>query len=82
MTLNETIELLIDLNARAPNRETGTYPVGLYIETKQYEWYLTKFGINSAEVVLNTLKAYGLDTVESSSSKVPIILECFESQSL
>eukprot|EP00356_Strombidium_inclinatum_P003810 CAMPEP_0170494128 /NCGR_PEP_ID=MMETSP0208-20121228/14464_1 /TAXON_ID=197538 /ORGANISM="Strombidium inclinatum, Strain S3" /LENGTH=314 /DNA_ID=CAMNT_0010770137 /DNA_START=127 /DNA_END=1068 /DNA_ORIENTATION=+ len=81
-TLNETIEQLLDLNAKNPNRKTGTFPVGLYIETKMYEFYRQNYGVNSADLVLDTLKAYGLGTAAEAQAKLPIILECFESQSL
>lgn len=81
MTLNETIELMFDLNKNHPKKDRQ-FPIGLYIETKMYEFYLKNYGINSAQKVFDVLKAYGLETVEKSQNKIPIILECFEYESL
>ena len=80
VTLDEAIELLLFLNAKYP-RHGRKYPVGLYIETKMYNFYKER-GIDSAEKVIGTLQKYGLDSVEKSKDRIPIILECFEKESL
>ena len=56
--------------------------VGLYIETKMYNFYLNTFGKDIAVELYNVLKKYDLETVEKSSKKLPIIIECFEKESL
>lgn len=47
-----------------------------------YEFYLTNFGINSAEMLYNALKNYSLETVDKCKDKLPIVIECFEPESL
>jgi len=55
--------------------------VGLYIETKMYAFYKSR-GLDIAEMLFNVLKKYDLETVEKSNAKLPIIVECFEKDSL
>ncbi len=81
MTLEETIELLLDLNANQPRKDINQ-KVGLYIETKMYNFYLSNRSHNIADMLFETLKKYDLETVEKSSKKLPIIIECFEKESL
>jgi glycerophosphoryl diester phosphodiesterase len=73
---------MFDLQKQHPNATGRQYPIGLYIETKQYGFYKENYGIDIAEKVFENLKAYGLETVEKSEQKIPIILECFELESL
>ena len=80
MTLDETVELMFKMNKEHPH-VGRKYPVGLYIETKMYNFYKDR-GFDSAEMVINTLKKHGLDSVEKSTNTIPIILECFEKESL
>ena len=80
MTLEDTIELLLSLNANFPKKDRE-HKVGLYIETKMYNFYKQR-GIDHAEVLFNVLKKYDIETVEKASKKLPIIIECFESESL
>lgn len=80
MTLEEIIEMMLDLQKTQPKNRN--YPIGLYIETKMYMFYLEKFGIDSAEKLYEILKKYDLETIEKSQNKLPIIVECFEHQSL
>ena len=47
-----------------------------------YNFYKKNYGIDSAEMVINVLKSYGLDTVDGCKDRLPIILECFEEESL
>ena len=81
LTLEETIEMLLNMNANHPRTDIGE-KVGLYIETKMFNFYKNVHGIDIAEQVFNTLKKYGLETIEKSSVKLPIIIECFEKESL
>ena len=81
LTLEETIEMLLNMNANHPRTDIGE-KVGLYIETKIFNFYKNVHGIDIAEQVFNTLKKYGLETIEKSSVKLPIIIECFEKESL
>lgn len=80
-TLDETIELLLTLNQDFPqtNRDMK---VGLYIETKMYNFYKQERGVDIAELLYENLKKFDLETVEKSSKKLPIIFECFERESL
>lgn len=43
MTLEETIELMLNMNANFPRKDLGE-KVGLYIETKMYNFYLNQYG--------------------------------------
>ena len=47
-----------------------------------YNFYKSNFGIEFADVLYNILKKYDLETVEKSKDKLPIIIECFEMESL
>lgn len=80
LTLNETIELMQTMQIKMPDNRD--YPIGLYIETKQYNWYLDTYGLDSAQMLHDHLSTYSLDTVEKCTSTIPIIVECFESASL
>jgi len=48
---------------------------GLYIEIKEYPWYLETYGINLAQALFETLKKYGLETVKKATEAgIPIII--------
>ena len=47
-----------------------------------FNFYNKTYGIDLAGQVFNTLKHYGIETVEKASAKLPIIMECFEKESL
>jgi hypothetical protein len=81
LTLEDTIEMLLELNQNFPRGDISQ-KVGLYIETKMYSFYKHNFGIEFADVLYNVLKKYDLETVAKSSAKLPIIIECFEMESL
>jgi len=81
MTLEETIDLMLELNRDFP-RSDRTHPVGLYIETKMYNYYLKEHGVDTAEELYNVLKSYDLETIEKCKDVLPIIVECFELDSL
>ena len=53
------------------------HPIGLYIEPKFRKFYLN-YDIDIAELMFNTLKAYGLETVNKSMNTIPIVIESFE----
>ena len=80
MTLEETIELMFDLQKSLPKERE--YPIGLYIETKMYKFYVENYGIDPAEKLYEVLKKYDLETIEKSQNTLPIIVECFEHESL
>ena len=80
MILDETIALMLDLNKNQPLERK--FPMGLYIETKQYDFYKTNYGIDSAQLLFNKLKEYSLETIDRSKNILPIIVECFELPSL
>jgi glycerophosphoryl diester phosphodiesterase len=56
--------------------------IGLYIETKMFNFYKHARNINIAELLYKNLEKYGLETVEKANAKLPIIVECFEKESL
>ena len=47
-----------------------------------YEFYKKTYNIEFADVLFEVLKKYDLETVAKSSEKLPIIIECFEMESL
>jgi len=47
----------------------------LYIEIKEYPWYLETYGMNLAKALFETLKKYGLETVEKATAAgIPVII--------
>jgi glycerophosphoryl diester phosphodiesterase len=56
--------------------------VGLYIETKMYNFYKDDRDKDIAQMLFDVLKKYDIETVEKSNAKLPIIIECFEPESL
>jgi len=81
LTLEDTIEMLLNLNENFPRKDLDM-KVGLYIETKMFNFYKNVHGQDIAEMVYDTLKKYDLETVEKSNKKLPIIIECFEKEAL
>eukprot|EP00347_Sterkiella_histriomuscorum_P008381 403345315 len=81
MTLEETIELMLELNANQPRKDLEMI-VGLYIETKMYNFYLENYGQDISQMLYDTLKKYDLETVAKANVKLPIIVECFEPEAL
>lgn len=73
--------MLFQMNADSPRHDLDK-PVGLYIETKMYNFYLQVHEVDMAEKLYQTLRKYGLETVEQASARLPIIVECFEKESL
>ena len=47
LTVEETIELLLELNQNQPRKDIEM-KVGLYIETKMYNFYLDNYGLDLA----------------------------------
>lgn len=56
--------------------------IGLYIETKMYNFYKDERNIDISELLHNNLKKYNLETIEKCQDRLPIIVECFEKESL
>ena len=79
--MEETIELLLELNANFPRSDIDI-KVGLYVETKMYNFYKDTYHEDIAQMVYETLKKYDIETVAKSQDKLPIIIECFEKESL
>lgn len=63
MTLEEVIELMFNLNKLHPRTDIEM-PVGLYIETKMYQFYLEEHNQDIAVMLYDVLKKYDLETVE------------------
>ncbi len=81
VTLEETIEMLLNWNYHFPRKDIGQ-KVGLYIETKMYNFYKNSKGIDFADALYAVLKKYDIETVAKASAKLPIIVECFEIEAL
>ena len=81
LTLDETIELMLDLNTKHPRTDIAM-KVGLYMETKMYNFYLEEFGQDIALMTYDVLKKYNLNTVQKAEENLPIIIECFEKEAL
>lgn len=47
-----------------------------------YAFYLEQYGENIAQKLFDVLKKYNLETVEKCKDVLPIIIECFEGDSL
>ena len=62
--------------------KTRPWKIGLYVETKMYQFYLDNYGENIAQMTYDVLKKYGLETIDKCKDTMPIIIECFEGQSL
>ena len=62
MTLEEVIELMLNLNTNFPRHDLSQ-KVGLYIETKMYNFYLNTYGRDLAQMLYDTLKKYDIETV-------------------
>ena len=74
--------MVLQWNANFPRHDRSNSLVGLYVETKMYNFYLNQYGADISQEVFNVLQKYDLETVEKASAKLPIILECFEKESL
>jgi glycerophosphoryl diester phosphodiesterase len=84
LTLQELIEWVTMLNKDYP-REIGNdrkYPVGLYIELKDYADNLSHTGFDGAEELHALLAHYGLGTIADCTDKMPIIIQSFEEPAL
>jgi len=74
---------MFDLQKTNPEvNEHRVNKVGLYIETKNYGWYLKTYGLNLARMLFDTLSKFNLETVDKCKDVLPIIVECFEAPSL
>jgi hypothetical protein len=79
LTLQEIIEWIMLLNKehkRVVQRDSK-YPVGLYIELKDYTDNLKYTGIDMAEKMNSILTHYGINTVSTCTYKMPIIVQAF-----
>ena len=78
VTLEETIEMLLNLNANYPKEKK----VGLYLETKMYGYYKEQYNEDIVERVFEVLQKYGIETLDKASEKLPVIVESFEREAL
>lgn len=60
----------------------NTYPVGLYIELKDYTDTLGYLGVDMAEEMHKILSHYGIGTVADCTQKMPIIVQSFDEAAL
>jgi hypothetical protein len=78
MTLNETIELMLEMQGDGNQKSQLGYPTGLYIEPKAYQWYMETYNVDILKITHDHLIAYGIDTIAKSEKKIPVIMEAFE----
>eukprot|EP00344_Euplotes_crassus_P004446 CAMPEP_0197004254 /NCGR_PEP_ID=MMETSP1380-20130617/21146_1 /TAXON_ID=5936 /ORGANISM="Euplotes crassus, Strain CT5" /LENGTH=313 /DNA_ID=CAMNT_0042422987 /DNA_START=164 /DNA_END=1105 /DNA_ORIENTATION=+ len=81
MRLEDAIELMLDLNEKAPVKDRK-FKTGLYIETKAVRFYKDQRNVDIAQILYDTLEKYDLHTVEKATEKLPIFIESFEQDSL
>jgi len=78
-TLDEIIEMMNMLNSENPR----DHPIGLYIENKEYDFYVENYGLNVAEMTIDILAKYNIETVEkATANNLPIIMQSFEQPAL
>lgn len=84
ITLEEVIEWTQMLNKDYPRRlnSDNEYPVGLYIELKDYTDTLNYLGVDMAEEMDKILSHYGIGTVADCTHKMPIIVQSFDEDAL
>ena len=82
VALDEIINQVNLLNDDFPRRINSETRVGLYIEIKNYDWYLQEHGIDMALNLFNALNAHGLGQVADCSSKIPIVIQSFYMEAL
>lgn len=70
------------LNADFGRKINSETPVGLYIEIKDYSFYLER-GFDPAEMLYNSLKEFNLHNIDAvTASNFPMIIQSFEEDSL
>ena len=80
MTFDETIELMLGLYKSNPKNRP--WKIGLYVETKMWQFYMENYGENIAQMTYDVLRKYDLESIAKCENKLPIIIECFEGGSL
>ena len=74
MSFDEIVNQVNLLNDDFPRRINSETRVGLYIEIKNYDWYLAEHGIDMAVTLFNALNAHGLGNVADCENKIPIVI--------
>ena len=82
LSFDEIVSQVNLLNDDFPRVINSSTKVGLYIEIKNYDWYLAEHNIDMAELLFNALKAHGLSQVADCESKIPIIIQSFYIEAL
>lgn len=84
ITLEEVIEWTQMLSKDYPRRLNGDskYPVGLYIELKDYTNNLAYTGYDMAEKMDEILTRYAINDVKGAEKKMPIVVQSFEEEAL
>ena len=70
------------LSEEYPRTLNAERRIGLYIELKDWQWNLDYGGNNSADLLHELLAKNGLDTIESCSDDIPIVIQSFEIEAL
>ncbi|CAG9313665.1 unnamed protein product [Blepharisma stoltei] len=79
ITIDEALQWAVNQNEE---RKKNKKPlVGAYIELKNPAYYNSK-GFPVQQMLLDTLKKFGVDDLKGASERCPIILQCFELETL
>jgi glycerophosphoryl diester phosphodiesterase len=82
VSLDEIISQVNLLNDDFPRRINNGTKVGLYIEIKNYDWYLSEHNIDMAEQLFKALNNHGLGTIGGCSDVIPIVIQSFFQEAL
>lgn len=84
ITLEELIDTvqMLDASSNTKRVVNADTQVGLYIELKDYDTYLSEKGWDLAQMLFDTLEKHGLSTVADCKDKLPIIVQSFDPEGL
>lgn len=82
VTLDEAIELVLELNDRQLKNHSDIHTSGIYIETKMYDFYKKRMNVSVVKKTFETLQKYNLSTLAEANAKIPVILQSFEKDAL
>jgi len=75
LSIEEILDYVVGLKSKTPRTINADTPVGLYIEIKEYDYYLDTYGIDMAVNLYNALDKYDLSSIEGSTNAgIPIII--------
>lgn len=82
LTMTEVIENIMMIRDDGPRVENKKTNVGLYIELKDYDDFITK-GWNTAQMLFDVLESHGISNIaDATANPMPIIIQSFEKNGL